>query len=107
VLLTPTSRREKFREIVNERGRQLRALPFFELQSRHITSPEHLSIDSRDATISVIVQPQPSGGLRVVVQGFMSTPPFRRIKTVALDGFYKYPDESIATMPEEEFYEFD
>ena len=28
-------------------------------------------------------------------------------KHVALDGFYKYPDGTVAPMPGEEFYEFD
>jgi hypothetical protein len=106
MLFTPSSRQQKFQEVVDERGRQLRALPFEEL--RLVSKPtEHLSIDSRDATIDIIVQPHPSGGVRVVVQGFMSTRWFRGIKQVALDGFYKYPDETIAAMPAEEFYEFD
>jgi hypothetical protein len=28
-------------------------------------------------------------------------------QNVALDGFYKYPDGTVAPMPNEEFYEFD
>jgi hypothetical protein len=31
----------------------------------------------------------------------------RYSKHVALDGFYKHPDESVTPMPNEEFYEFD
>ena len=106
MLFTPSSRQEKFQQIVDERGRELRSLPFGQLTA--LSRPtEQLSIDSRNATIDVIVQPQPSGAVRVVVQGFMSTRWFRGIKQVALDGFYKYPDETIARMPEAEFYEFD
>jgi len=103
----PTSPKEKFRAVVEVRGQELRALPFEELRLAGSKTTEHLSIDSRDATINIIVQSQPSGGVRVVVQGFMSTRPFRGIKRVALHGFYKYPDESVAPMPDEEFYEFD
>ena len=28
-------------------------------------------------------------------------------QNVALDGFYKYPDRTVAPMPKEDFYEFD
>jgi hypothetical protein len=67
---------------------------------------ENLTVESRPATIGIIVLPLPSsGGIRVVVQGFMKA---RLIgKHVALDGFYKNPDESVAAMPDEEFWEFD
>jgi hypothetical protein len=61
---------------------------------------------ARPATIGIIVQPLPSGGLRVVVQGFMKAR-FMPRKHVALDGFYKYPDGTVSPMPSEEFYEFD
>jgi hypothetical protein len=93
-----------FRNIVEERGKQLRRAPFGDL--KQLAQPvEHLRVESRPATIGIIVQPLPSGGLRVVVQGFMEA---RFVgKHVALDGFYKYPDETVALMPPEEFYEFD
>ena len=94
----------RFREMVNERGNQLRLLPFAQL-ARLSEPTEHLTVDLRPAKISVIVQPQPSGGVRVVVQGFVRT---RLIGWhVALHGFYKYPDETIAEMADEEFYDFD
>jgi hypothetical protein len=51
------------------------------------------------------VQLLPSGGVRVVVQGFMKNKLFGQ--SVALDGFYKYPDETVAPMPDVAFYEFD
>jgi hypothetical protein len=51
------------------------------------------------------VQPLPSGGIRVVVQGFMKAKLLGQ--NVALDGFYKYPDRTVAPMPKEDFYEFD
>jgi hypothetical protein len=95
----------RFHEIVNERGKQLRLLPFAQL-ARLSEPTEHLTVDLRPAKISVIVQPQlTSEGVRVVVQGFMKT---RLIGWhVALHGFYKYPDEAIAEMADEEFKDFD
>jgi hypothetical protein len=94
-----------FRKIVNERGERLRQLPFEELKRLANEPIEHLTVDSRPATIGTIVQSFPSGGIRVVVQGFMKA---RFLGShVALDGFYKCPDETTAPMSDEEFYEFD
>ena len=74
-----------FREIVNERGARLRGLSFEEL-SRLGTAPiEHLSVESRPATIGIIVQPLETGGIQ----------------------FYKYPDGTVAPMPSGGFSEFD
>ena len=95
----------KFRDLVNERGERLRKLPFEELKRLGDTPVEHLTVESRPSTISVIVQPVPNGGIRVVVQGFMKAKLFGQ--NVAVAGFYKYPDETVAPMPDEEFYEFD
>jgi hypothetical protein len=90
---------------VNDRGAQLRKLQFEELARLGETPIEKVSVESRPATIGIIVQPLTGGGIRVVVQGFMKA---RLIgQNVALDGFYKYPDGTVATMPDEDFYEFD
>jgi hypothetical protein len=95
-----------FRQIVNERGERLRGFTFDDLRRLETTPTEHITVESRPATISLIVQPNPNGSLRVVVQGFMKAR-FAPGKHVALDGFYKHPDESVTPMPDEEFYEFD
>ena len=96
--------RAKFQEMVNERGARLRRLPFEDLKQLSVPT-EKLIIDSRPATIDIIVQEVPSSGVRVVVQGFLKA---RFLGShVALDGFYKYPDETLALMPVDEFYEFD
>ncbi len=95
----------KFRGIVNERGERLRKLPFEELKRLGNAPVEHLDVDARPATIGIIVHPLPSGGIRVVVQGFMKAKLLG--KHVALDGFYKFPDQTIVPMPEKEFYQFD
>jgi hypothetical protein len=96
----------QFRKIVDERGEQLRKLTHEELKKLGASPSEKLKVESRPATIEIIVQPQPDGNLRVVVQGFMKARFFPG-KHVALDGFYKHPDGSVAAMPDEEFNLFD
>ena len=95
-----------FRKIVNERGERLRKLTQEELKTLGAKPTEQLFVESRPATIDIIVQSKPDGTLRVVVQGFMEA---RLIpgKNVALDGFYKHPDGSVSPMSDKEFYEFD
>jgi hypothetical protein len=95
-----------FRKIVEERGEQLRKLTQEELMKLSATPTEQLTVESRPATIGIIVQPIPDGSLRVVIQGFMKAR-FLPGKHVALDGFYKHPNGTISAMPNEEFYEFD
>lgn len=95
-----------FRMIVNERGERLRKLSQEELKRIAAEPSEQLMVKSHSATIGVIVQSRPDGTIRVVVQGFMKAR-FIPVKHVALDGFYKHPDGSVSTMPNEEFYEFD
>ena len=96
-----------FREIVNERGHELRNLSYQEIEQLDDSPIEDLVVDSRPATIVTIVQPMPDASLRVVLQGFMNARLFPVLKHVALDGFYKYPDGTVKPMPDEEFYEFD
>lgn len=90
---------------MNQRGAKLRELPFEKLQRLAEAPIEHLSVESNPATIGIIVQSLPDGGIRVVVQGFMQAKLLG--KNVALDGFYKYPDGTVTPMSEEDFYEFD
>jgi hypothetical protein len=94
-----------FRKIVEQRGQRLRERSFAELKQLANQPVEQITVESRPATIGIIVLPIPSGGLQIVVQGFLE---HRFIgKSVALDGFYKYPDETVAAMKEEEFCQFD
>jgi hypothetical protein len=95
-----------FRKIVDERGERLRKLTQDELKKIGAEPLERLIVESRPATIGIIVQPKPDGILRVVIQGFMKAR-FVPGKHVAFDGFYKHPDGTVRTMPDEEFYEFD
>ena len=76
-----------FRKIVEERGEELRKLTQEELKKLGARPTEQLTVESRPATIGIIVQPTPDGSLRVVIQGFMKAR-FLPGKHVALDGFY-------------------
>ncbi|MFY9681303.1 MAG: hypothetical protein WA416_10900 [Candidatus Sulfotelmatobacter sp.] len=96
----------EFRTMVKDRGARLRQLPFAELKQLTDQPAEHVMVESRKATIGNIVLPLPSGGIQVVLQGFLE----HRLmpgKSVALDGFCKYPDETVSEMKAEEFWEFD
>lgn len=95
-----------FREIVNERGERLRTLSAEELKKLASEPPERLFVESRPATIGIIVQSKPDGVLRVVIKGFMKAR-FIPGRHVALDGFYKHADGTVSSMPNEEFCEFD
>jgi hypothetical protein len=97
---------KEFREIVNSRGERLRRLSIDELLDLSDLPTEHLTVRSRSATISIILEPQPNGSMRVVVQGFMNAR-FLPTASVALDGFYKHSDGSVSPMPKREFYGYD
>ena len=94
------------RKIVNERGERLRKLTQEELKKLATEPTEQLIVESRPATIRIIVQSESDGTLRVVIRGFMKA---RLIpgKHVALDGFYKHLDGTVSAMPDKEFDEFD
>jgi hypothetical protein len=95
-----------FRKLVNARGAALRKLNYGELRNLH-GRIENVIVKSRPATIATIVETKTDNSLRVVLQGFMPARVFPSIKSVALDGFYKYPDGTVKPMPEDEFYEVD
>jgi hypothetical protein len=92
--------------MVEDRGKSLRLRPFAELKKMGDAPLEELMVSDRKATIGVIVLSLPSGGIQLVLQGFMDSKWFP-CKNVALDGFYKYPDETVAEMDPEEFWAFD
>jgi len=102
---------DTFRELVNERGRHLRSLSFSDLEGlvRPPMGPlqENVTVDSRAATIVTIVERREDGRLRVVLHGTMEPRSLPIGHHVAMDGFYKHPDDTVSPMPEDEFYEFD
>ena len=93
-----------FRKIVEKRGALLRNKAFDELKHMGNEPVEHLEVESRPATIGLIVQSMPDGSVRVVVQGFMKAWIGRN---VALDGFHKHPDGTVTPMTSRELYQFD
>lgn len=95
-----------FQEIVNDRGDRLRALSQEELRKLASEPVEQLVVDSRPATIGIIVETKPQGAVRVVIQGFMKARFFFG-NHVALDGFYKHVDGTVTAIPNEEWCEFD
>jgi hypothetical protein len=96
--------RATFQRIVEERGARLRGLSFGDLKRLSENPIEHVQVESRPATIGIVVQSRPDGSLRVVVQGFLKAWIGQH---VAVDGFYKHPDGTVSSMPEVELYEFD
>jgi hypothetical protein len=92
--------------MIRERGSRLRQLPFAELKELASQPTEYVAIGGRSGTIAYIVLPMPSGGIQFVVQGFLEHH-YMPGKSVALDGFYKYPEESVSEMKAEEFWDFD
>ena len=96
---------KQFRRMVNERGERLRKLPFQTLKQT-ILEPERITIGRRQGTIAVIVDSRLSGGVIVVVQGFMDGRLLPFLKDVALDGFYKYPDETIAPLTQQDMWDY-
>ena len=94
-----------FREIVNRRGEDLRTRSWEQLIALALEPIEHLEVESRPATISVMTEPV-GDRLRVIVRGFMKHKFFPG-SSVALDGFYKHRDGDVTPMPDEEFYRYD
>jgi hypothetical protein len=92
--------------MVEERGSCLRQLPFIELKRMASHPIENVVVGSRKGTIALIILSLPSGGIQVVVQGFLKSR-FMPGSSVACHGFYKYPDETISEMAAEEFWDFD
>jgi hypothetical protein len=92
--------------MVKARGARFRECPFSELKRLTDRPAENVTVQSRKATIGTIVLSLPSGGLQVVLQGRLEHR-FMPGISVALDGFYKYPDETVSEMKPEEFWEFD
>ena len=94
---------------MDERGQALRSKSRAELLDLQDCPSEWVEIDGSSGTIDLIVEEEPSGSLRVVVQGFLDTKhlPGLGVKNVALDGFRMDSDEIVSPLRDEEFYEFD
>ena len=84
-------------------------MSFSEIRQLKDTPVETVTVGGRRGQIATIVDTEtlPSGGMRVVVQGFLRKRLVSMISDVSIDGFYKYQDEKIAPLPEEDMMEFD
>jgi len=91
--------------MVEQRGSRLRRFSFAELKGLADEPLEHVVVESREATIGTMVLPSPGGGIQVVIQGFMKHR-FMLGQSVAIDGFHKYPDDTVSEMKAEEFWKF-
>jgi len=67
---------------------------------------ENLTVDSRQASVSTVVERWPDGALRVVLRGLVKPRFFLFGHLVAMDGFYKHPDGSVTPMSDREFNDF-
>ena len=97
-----------FQTLVDARGRQLRAHTYEHLLVLDLPQ-EEVQINGRRGRISVIVEPCPGDRVRIIVQGFLDWSLLGVVvfSDVALDNFYKLRDNSVAPVPDEEFYGYD
>lgn len=66
---------------------------------------QEIEVESRRATISLIVEPPEGNKVRVVVQGFLKNRFLGSM--VAIDGFYKHRNGDVSPMADKEFYDYD
>jgi len=95
-----------FQEIAKQRAVALQHSSFEKLEALASEPVEHLSVEGRPATIGLLVERVDANRLRVVVQGFMEHRFFPG-RSVALDGFYKSLDGTVAPMSYRELYQYD
>jgi hypothetical protein len=92
--------------LVDERGAKLRELSFDALEAKAHDPVEQLTVESRPATVGVIVQQEPPDKLRVVLQGFVKAR-WLGGKHVALDGFFKLRSGAVIPMSDDELSDYD
>lgn len=90
------------RQIVHVRCEETKAVPFAKLRVIEQEPATRLTVEDNEAEVRVETLELPSGGLQVVV--------FGRAKNQLLpghiqvfEGFYKYPDETIAEMTDADY----
>jgi hypothetical protein len=94
--------------MVDEHGNTLRTLTYEQLRRLEERPVEYVAVEKRRGRITIhLDKAMPSGGIRVVVQGFLKVRFFPMIWQVAIEGFYKYPDETTAPLTREDTWEFD
>ncbi|MGI9070762.1 MAG: hypothetical protein ACR2JB_05390 [Bryobacteraceae bacterium] len=102
-----TREAETFAQLVKDKGRSLRVIPYERLELLGDQPAEEIVFGRRKGRISVIVERCNEERVKVVVQRFLDGSWFARLKHVALDGFYKCRDGSVVEMRNEECYGYD
>ena len=99
---------EVFLQMVLDRGARLRRLSFSRLSEMTNEPTEEVVVNGRKGNFSTIVEPCEDGRLLIVVQGFLRfwswLPKF---ENVAVDGFYKHPDDSVTELSTDELLSYD
>ncbi len=100
---------EEFQKLVDENGIVLRTKSRSALLRLKDAPIEEVNLQGQAGTIAFIVEEEPEGSLRIVVQGFLDTKLLSSvgIKHVALDGFRMNADNSLSSLRDEEYREFD
>jgi hypothetical protein len=95
--------------MVAERGNLLRKLTYDQLRGLADKPTEYLTIEKRRGKIATYLDKEsmPNGAVRVAIQGFLKIRFFPMFSQVAIDGFYKYPDETTSPFTREDEWEFD
>ena len=94
-----------FGEMVREHGRKLRQIDYRDLAGTQPMQPARINIGRRTGYIECICQLE-GERIAVVVRGKIDTwlPWMKRIYR---DGFFKYPDGSLADIPVDMLYNYD
>lgn len=100
---------EEFQKRVDEHGIVLRTKTRSELLRLNDAPVQEVELQGQAGMIVFIVEEEPEGSLRIVVQGSLDTKSLPRVgvKHVALDGFRMNADDTLSPLRDEEYYEFD
>ena len=90
------------RKKVEEKGRNLRELPYDVLQEMEGEEQEYTTVAYRQANLAVIVEQESPETLRVVVRGVVLSG-FLLVQHTRFDGFYRSRDGTLRPMPSIEF----
>ena len=96
----------QFQRLADERSAKLSTLTFAELVG-HAIDPETVKVGGRAGSLCTYVEHRQNGTLRVVVHGLLRFKWIPFMSSVAVQGFYKHPDDTISPIPEDEYNELD
>ena len=96
----------EFQRIVSERGSALRQLTYEQLKNLQDEPVEYVTVESRRGLIFTTIEHRPPSSVRVVVKGLLAKRLLFMVSNVAIDGFYKYADETTSPLTREDMWEF-